>query len=252
MDPVVGSALVSAGADLLGGLLGGKTSKKSQVGLARNMSTVQLDHDKASALNRPSWIVEGANKAGISPLVAMGLQPSSVPSISVGDDGGGMASAMSSMGQNLGRAAEAYLSRDQRAKMEVRDGLALERAKLENDLLRSQISSVNRTAGTPGLPSSSGYFAGQGDAGGVSVVPDEVIAKAKGDPSTRAGKHAAFQEYDVGNGHKISLPVSDGGIGEALEGLPWPYAYAKMGELLYKRYENYTPGYWIGRAIHGR
>jgi len=152
MDPMTTSALISTGGSLLGGLLGGGgTSWNKQ----RKQMQEQLSDQKAYQYEidteRPSWVVKGAQAAGISPLVALGMQPISTPGVSIGSDTKPQID-FQSMGQNLGRAAEAYMSQDQRAKQAVVDQLALERAQLENDLLRSQISSVNNSSRTPGMP----------------------------------------------------------------------------------------------------
>lgn len=157
MDPLVTSSLISAGTSLLGGLFGGGQSNNKARKLGIEQLTDQRRSQEILDRERPTWVADGARKAGISPLVAMGMQPVSVGGVSVGGDGGDShrGQMLADMGQNLGRAAEAYLTQDQRAQQKVVDRLALERAGLENDLLRSQISAVNRTAATPGLPSPS-------------------------------------------------------------------------------------------------
>lgn len=103
--------------------------------------------------NQIQWRVADAVKAGLHPLAALGVNPASGPGpASIGDIGG----AMSSMGQNVGRAVEAYMTPADKhaARLAL---LAEERAGLENDLLRSQIAGSAKAlltqGATPGVAS---------------------------------------------------------------------------------------------------
>lgn len=234
---------------LVGKLFGGGTSANKQYNIwaqqARYSNKLATEFDASQIQRR----VADAKLAGIHPLAGVGISPSSGPSISVG----GISDTKSfptGMGQNISRAVEAVATRDERAQATAMNGLSLERARLENELLRYQITNVAR-ATTPSLPGSqSPLIAGQGDAHRrVVVVPDEVTASAKGDTGITAGSHPGFQEYDLGNGRTIQLPVGDGGVAEALEGLPVPYTYGKIAEMLYKRYDRYTPGYALAKLF---
>lgn len=244
MDPLVTASLVGAGSDLIGGLIGSKgSSSNKSVKLMEAQARVQrgLWEDQLPSL------VKGAKTAGLHPLVAAGVSPASGPSIPmIGDDGASnLAAGFSNMGQNLGRAVAAHQTEDERSSSQIMQALAVERAALENQLLKHQVTSVNQPT-TIAYTGGRDIIPGQGD-GAVVVVPDEVTSRAKGDSGLKAGNHPAFQSYSLGRGRTVQLPVSDGGIGEALEGLPWPYAWAKMAEMLYKRYDAYTPGYTLSR-----
>lgn len=122
--------LISAGTSLLGGLLGRKSQNK--------MADKQAALQKEFAQSGIQWRVEDAKKAGIHPLYALGAQTASFSPVSVGDPLGG---AFSDMGQHLGRAVDAMGTREERAVGKVLQHLQLERAGLENDLLRTQIAS---------------------------------------------------------------------------------------------------------------
>lgn len=152
MDPLVTSTLVSTGADLLGGLFGGKSSATKAYDMAKEQAWIGVENQKYIDENRIGWLKKAAEQNQISPLVALGMQPVSGPTVSMGpvEKSGFDAS---SLGQNLGRAAEAILTKDQRVQQKLMDGLALERASLENDLLRSQISNISKPTNPP-VPSS--------------------------------------------------------------------------------------------------
>lgn len=89
------------------------------------------------AKNAIQWKVEDARRAGIHPLYAMGANTMSYTPTSVGDNG-----SFASMGADLGRAVEAANTQSGRAIDGTIGKLALERAGLENDLLRAQIAST--------------------------------------------------------------------------------------------------------------
>jgi hypothetical protein len=114
---------------------GGGTSAKKVYGSMMDQAQIQ----RIQARKLPKAQVEGAQAAGLHPLTVIGMNPGAGISASYSGD-------PSSMGQNIGRAAAAGINGYHEAKLEK---LALERAQLENDLLRSQITNVNRQAGDP-------------------------------------------------------------------------------------------------------
>lgn len=118
-------SLISAGSKLIGGLFGSREAEE------------QADLQKKFAQNAIQWKVADARKAGISPLYALGAQTVSYQPNLVG---GGMSTAVSDMGQDISRAVEAVSSAGERTFNKTLSALQLERAGLENDLLRSQIA----------------------------------------------------------------------------------------------------------------
>lgn len=121
-------ALIGAGASLLGGVLG----------RSHQEDLIRAEHQRQdTSIQRR---VADAKAAGIHPMFALGANVSS-PSVSVGGDP--MASALSSMGQDLSRAARAGMNGGQRAESDELQMLALDRARLGNELLRTQIASIN-------------------------------------------------------------------------------------------------------------
>lgn len=172
-------ALISAGASLLGGLLG----RKSQADA--NAQNIQLQKDFAQ--QGIQWKVEDARKAGIHPLYALGAQTASFAPNVVGDTS--LPTALANAGQDISRAVDASrTSGDRLAAYDqtVRE-LQLTRLGLENDLLASQIAKINQAGHPPGLPASVG-----GDPlvfGGVEVPPNpnwsdaQAVQNRYGEPS---------------------------------------------------------------------
>lgn len=208
--------LISAGANLIGGLIGNKNQ--------REINETNVDVSREYAQSGIQWRVADAKAAGIHPLVALGSNYQPSAPISVGSSA--LPDAFSSMGQSLGRAADSVLTREERNKKTQLDALTLERASLENELLRSQISTVNR-ANNPTLPSFSGdstVLPGQSD-GRVKIVPNELVS------SDRLGKDAGTlntYSHSVNHDGSVSvLPSKDAkDLMEDMGPLPWVW-YAR-------------------------
>lgn len=150
--PVVASALISGAGSLAGGVVDNYFNKKA--------SDKSYKFQKKVLQNQVQWRVADAVKAGLHPLAALGVNPASGPSISVG--GSSLGSALSDMGQDISRAAEAYLTPE--AKGVARAQLLQEEnIGLQNDLLRAQIAGAKKallTSGsTPGVASMIGNIA---------------------------------------------------------------------------------------------
>lgn len=144
--------LISAGASLIGGLLGNKSQKDA--------NEDNYKGQKEFAQNSVQWRAADAKKAGISPLFALGMSPVSYSPSSVGDTS--LSSAMSSMGQDVGRAVSAATGPQGRLDATVQ-ALTIKRMGLENDLLASQIAKINQPGNPPGIGSNH-IIPGQGDA----------------------------------------------------------------------------------------
>lgn len=156
--------LISAGASLIGGLFGNQQKKEGQ--------EREIELQKEFAQNGLRWKVEDAQRAGIHPLAALGSSGAQYSPVGLGDNDS--AAIGSSIGQDLSGAINATRTAPERAsaighKMEA---LGLERAGLENELLRAQILDITRPrtppfpmAGTdynvPGQPGSGIKVAGQ-------------------------------------------------------------------------------------------
>lgn len=120
MDPVVTGSLISAGANLLGGLFG-KEAQEDSNALAREAAQMGI-----------RWKVEDAKAAGLHPLFALagsGATYNPAPATA-------FAESMRSAGQDLGRAAQAAMTP---AENEARD--------LQTELLKSQIAESDARRG---------------------------------------------------------------------------------------------------------
>lgn len=99
--------------DFFGGLidsfLGAKQNKK-----ANKFAREQFAWQQEAAKNQVQWRVADARKAGIHPLAALGIMPTSFSPTAM-DSGGG--TNFAGMGQSLDRAIGAYMSRGQREKL---------------------------------------------------------------------------------------------------------------------------------------
>lgn len=150
--------LIGAGASLLGG----SNAQKSQEKMAEQNIALQ----KEFAQSGIQWKVQDAKAAGVHPLAALGATTQSFSPVSIGSPAG---ESMSQAGQFLGRSIAAASTADQRASSALA-GLTLERAGLENDLLRSQIARINQQVGPP-MPSQNPWLLdGQIQMPGVAVT----------------------------------------------------------------------------------
>lgn len=168
--------LISAGATLIGGLLGKSSADKA------NKSNIQQQREFAQ--NSVQWRVADAQKAGVSPLVALGMSPMSFSPSTVGDTS--LPSALSGMGQDIGRAVSSKVGPQGRYDAAIQ-ALTLRRAELENDLLASQIAKINAPGNPPGIA-------------GVTAVPGQgdvpVLEHPDGGKMLLVGPGASAQDLE--------------------------------------------------------
>lgn len=155
MDPLVTAGLISAGSNLLGGLIGQAESKK--------MFKRQLQAQRQFAQQGIRWKVADARAAGISPLVALGA---STTSPSFGNLGTPLGDAVGRAGESVGRSiSDAQLQRlqasqaeRQLANQEMVASSEADRNFAEADFIRqqaadSQVARIrNRQVADPGVP----------------------------------------------------------------------------------------------------
>ena len=178
-------SLIGAGSSLLGGILGGNSAAKQ----AKKVGTHSIQ-----------WRVEDAQKAGVNPIYALG-SPVMAPMADVGSP---LANGISNMGQDLGRAADAVSSQSMRLDDFTRSMqlLQLQRAGLENDVLKQQLASsklatMRQAGGLPPRPASGdNILPGQGNSPLVKQVPQEVTSTRPGIPNTEP---ASIPELGFGN-----------------------------------------------------
>jgi len=194
MDPLISSALIGAGSSMLGGFMGGK-------GMSNKEAFTKMQEQAYISRTEIPLRIQAYKDAGIHPLYSVGgstFTPSMVTP-EPGASRSNMADAVSSAGQHLGRAAAAYQTTEERAYTKASQTLSLENQALQNDLLRSQLTSIH-TPTNPAFPSASSLYAvpGQGDTRQLSGFDNEGGADASVS-SSRNGSLAVVPSTSVKN-----------------------------------------------------
>lgn len=209
--------LIPAAASLASGLLG-----RSQ---QQSMFDQNAQLQREFAQNGVIWKAQQAEQAGVSKLFALGAPTTSFSPISVGGDP--LASSVSSMGQDIGRAVHATsdASKRQTAMVEANHVAQLVKTQAEVDYIRSRTAAITQTA-APALPAlvnapgSSANLPGQGSADQlVKVSPGKTEALAPGNPSQAAviAPDMAFSRTRTGYS-----PVPSATIKEQIEDITIP------------------------------
>lgn len=206
--PAWAGPAISVGADILGGLFGKDdgpsfmTQVNDQKTAMDKLIPAQI-HAEARAKD------EVAKMYGIHPLVLFGSGMNSgySPTFQYDNDRG---FDWESMGQNVGRVADAVSTKGERAFQQTMQALGLRRAQLENDLLASQISSINRS-GMPPRPGAVYSVDGQAQADVATPYGPIHIDNKR----TSAPRHAYLHEAD---GTVIPILNPDSGDNEILMG----------------------------------
>lgn len=140
-------SLVSAGASLLGGLLGKKSADKARESQeAANAANAALQREFAQ--NSIRWRVDDARAAGIHPIYALGAPTiSASPSYVGATADNSMGAALANAGQDIGRAINATRTTPERMLALKEAQLRLESLSLDNEVKRASLaSSVMRLA----------------------------------------------------------------------------------------------------------
>lgn len=192
-------SIISAGASLLGGVLGNKSQESA------NDQNAALQREFAQ--NGISWKIEDGAKHGLHPLASIGAQGYQAAPSYIGDSS--LGNSVANLGQNIRRSIDSTRTGSRRKAAAVADKLQLENMKLQNDLLRSQITKVH-AATNPAFPSQAGsMIPGQGDSGDVEVLPSQRTSTAKGSPSTEAAISPANKMFLNKDGTISVWPSSD-------------------------------------------
>lgn len=223
MLPLIAAA-VGAGASLYGARKSQKANNKQ--------ADKNVKYQKQFAQQGIQWKVDDAKKAGIHPLFALGAQTHSFTPTQVGDS---MGPALASAGQDISRAMYQSASQEDRQAIKAASALSLEKAGLENDLLRLQIAKLAGGQVGPPVPT------GAQSLGVWEQKPAEVTASRPGQSHIQAGPGIpGYQEADFGpfKANLISPTVS-----EQLEDM----ALAKYW-LMYKGNESQIDDYFAKKA----
>lgn len=225
--------LISAGASLLGGVLGNKQAQETQA----RQEALQREF----AQNGIQWKVEDAKKAGIHPLYALGASTSSYAPISVGSP---LPQAMSQAGQDLSRAINATRSpgAQQDAFMATTQKLQLENMGLQNQLLASQIRKINQTS-TPGIPTADQRWLidGQGQTAlPGTLVTDKPLERVPGNPGAPHQEPGAITDVGFSRTPGGLAPIPSKDVKERIEDMglvqiPWMMRNNIMPSLGFER-----------------
>lgn len=187
-------SLIAAGASLAGGLLG-KSSADAARESQENMAAQNIALQREFAQNGIQWKVEDAKKAGIHPIYALGGSTSSFSPVSSSFTADtSMPNALAAAGQDIGRAVNATRTQSDRvdAFTKATQTLGLERAQLENEILRTDLASKTgrlRQAATPPFPAAAQPYLipGQTESGLTKSKPLEVTPGASQQPQSEGG-----------------------------------------------------------------
>lgn len=165
-------AILGAAGSIASSIFGNKAAKKA--------ADQNIKLQKQFAQQGVQWKVNDAKKAGIHPLYALGASTHSFSPVSVG----GSTPDLGAMGQNIGNAIDATQTSSTRLDKTM-GALAVERATLENELLRTQIggSRLALSRNNPPFPNNATAIPGQGN---VQVTDPTQISTVSGDPSRDA------------------------------------------------------------------
>jgi len=210
-------ALIGAGASLLG-VGAAKKAQKQQYELAQQ--NIQLQKDFAQ--KGIQWRAEDAKAAGISKLYALGANTTSYSPVSVG--GSQVPSALSSAGQNIGRAVDATQSQLGRAGHLATEIAAtqLEGLKIDNDIKRTELLSKANVRTQPGTPpaypitndETVPVMDGQGDA---KIRLQRNLTPAGNEPNRSFGTNPEVDMWRTKFGYAPEVPQE---LGEAHESQP--------------------------------
>lgn len=213
MDPFTGAMLIGGASTLIGGLLNRDQNREANY---QN----QVAGDKNAALQKEfaqqgiQWKVEDAKKAGIHPLAALGASTHQfAPSYVGGQADTSMGDTIASMGQNISRGVLASAEKKDRILITAMNEERLKHAKLQNQILESQLSSIQnpvpQSAGLPSPMDPYGGIPGQASTKSVVTKPAEVTASREGVPGMQAGAVSDFGFVRTAEGNLSIVPAKD-------------------------------------------
>lgn len=185
-------ALIPAGANIIGGLIG-KSSADAARDQSWQLAQQNIALQREFAQNGIQWRAEDARKAGIHPIYALGGAGASFSPVSGAFSADtSLPQALAAAGQDIGRAIDTTRNAPARADARVATQLALEKAGLENDLLRAEIASKTgrlRQVSSPPMPGAADPYLipGQSQSGLVTGKPLEVTNAPKNQPHSEGG-----------------------------------------------------------------
>lgn len=188
---IFSSIASSIAGPIIGSVIGGYFSKKSDqrnIAAQKEINAQNLQAQQDMAQNQLQWRVEDAKKAGLHPLAGIGATPyQAIPTAQAYERTAGR-----DFGNNL---AQAFSKLDFGSQKKLRD-LEIERASLENELLRTNIRSI----ANPGIQPSVAMTK-QNNSGNplVNTNKSEITANDPTAQHITAGVKPGFDIYKVGD-----------------------------------------------------
>lgn len=216
-------SIIGAIGGLIGSLFDKSASDKAQE-TQMEIAERNIALQKEFAQTGIQWKAADAKAAGIHPLYALGATTHSFAPVSVGTP---PPTDFANVGQNLGRAIDATRTGDQKASAfdETVRNLTLQKMGLENEVLASQLRTIN-AGNTPAFPGGSPRLIdGQGNAPIMSGAGGLVTVTVN--PANTPAQDAENQYGEIGGeifgvGNLISDLVKthyNGRLGDYLGGL---------------------------------
>ena len=220
-----GASLIGAGADILSGAFGGGDGMNTQRSQARKMlrqaNAINRKNAELMAWNMPRAIVSGAKRAGLHPLVAMGINPAQGGSASVSIPG---QSQSGSFAQDGLRAASRHFQRlaGYRAQKELVEAQAeASRARTAENLSSNDTAGgIDHLVNASLPPAAVRRSAARKYDDIVEVVPDPQVTRDSKDPSRSAATKPAWMQVEIWPGVLVDVPWSEEGFSESIDGLP--------------------------------
>jgi len=222
-------SLISAGANAAVGYYNSNEQQKFNEAQMR-LAQEQLAFQKQAAHEGIQWKVADSQKAGIHPLVGLGASTFNPSAISAG--GQAPSFDAGSMGQDLGRAAKAMQDSEIRKEVDEEQArkITLEKGRLENDLLRTDLLSKVARSGPrsaqigPPFPTPGGVPLPRPGpmrtVSGHAVEEDDIKSKAEDYPATREARpfgYGVIANPYFGDGQSMEDRYGDSELGSTLK-----------------------------------
>lgn len=217
--------LFSAGASIIGGLLGRDSADKARDAQER-MAAENIALQREFAQSGIQWRVEDAKKAGIHPIYALGSGGASFSPVSANFAADtSLPNAFASAGQDIGRAINSTRSASQRidAFTKASQALQLENMGLQNEALRTEIASKSarlNQVSSPAMPAASDAWLipGQPSSGPAGALfQDQPLKRAPGDPAKRSQEGAAITDTGHARTSGGLFPVPSDDVKQRIE-----------------------------------
>lgn len=216
------------GGNIIGGFMAQDAQRSANKANARQAEADRM-MQREFAQHGVRWKVADARAAGISPLVALGMNPISASPSAIGAaPETGMADAVANMGQDVSRSIQATRTAEERqlANLQLANAKAdLDGKTIDNQIRASTLQKMNQTG--PAFPSAvdNNAIPGQGDSNipGFKVMASEAAASSRHNTGTQAGAINSLQyvrETDgslgVAPSKDVKERIEDDFIGESL------------------------------------